>query len=106
MKDDRELLSRLAPMVVNLDGPDGNAFSILSTASSIIRRYLGVEQSKRYIAEATTADYRHLLMVTECWLPAKWYQCGQLKFDSSDVDCPTGIAEVKEAATRANTEHT
>jgi hypothetical protein len=54
---------------VQLSGQDGNAFAIMGTVSSALRR-AGVSKEERdaYFAEATSGDYDHLLRVTMDWV--------------------------------------
>lgn len=58
----------------NLTGPDGNAYVILGSVSSIIKRTLRMLKAKSheieavletYREEATSGDYEHLLEVTK-----------------------------------------
>lgn len=54
---------------VYLNGPDGNAFSILGCIQRELKR-LGVPKEERdqFIAEATSGDYDHLLATCREWV--------------------------------------
>lgn len=47
--------------VVKLVGTDGNAFAILGKVSKALKKAGMLEESKRFLKEATPSDYDHLL---------------------------------------------
>ncbi len=54
---------------VQLSGEYGNAFAILGIVKRALRR-AGVshEEREKYMAEATSGDYNHLLQTTMRWV--------------------------------------
>jgi hypothetical protein len=50
--------------VVRLVGTDGNAFAIMGKVARALRQAGKPELVKRYMDEATSGDYDHLLQVT------------------------------------------
>lgn len=54
---------------VNLEGPEGNAFSILGCIQRELK-HKGVEKDERdeFINSATSGDYDHLLQVCSEWV--------------------------------------
>ena len=56
---------------VQLSGEDGNAFAILGTVSTALRR-AGIAKEERdlFFDEATSGDYDHLLKVATEWVTA------------------------------------
>ena len=60
---------RYPDVQVQLTGEDGNAFAILGRTAGALRR-AGVPQEEidEYLAEATSADYDHLLQTTMGWV--------------------------------------
>ena len=55
--------------VLDLTGPDGNAFVVLATTKGILKE-AGYSESEidGYISEATRSDYNHLLRITNKYL--------------------------------------
>jgi len=49
----------------NLDGPDGNAFAILSKVTKALKRNGHGDLAEQYKTDAMSGDYDHLLKVTE-----------------------------------------
>lgn len=49
---------------VKLIGEDGNAFHILGKVSMALKRAGLKEKAEKYVEEATSGDYNHLLAVT------------------------------------------
>ena len=49
---------------VKLIGEDGNAFAILGKVSKALKKAGLTEEAKKYMEEATSGDYNHLLAVT------------------------------------------
>jgi len=60
----REKQERTGPIVIDLTGPDGNAFALMGMAQSFGRQ-LGWDkgQTQELINEMTSGDYEHLLQV-------------------------------------------
>ena len=56
-------------VLVNLDGPEGNAFSILGCIQRELKR-AGVSKDERdeFINSATSGNYEHLLSVCGEWV--------------------------------------
>lgn len=52
---------------IDLTGPDGNSFVLMSTADSLARR-LGYDR-KKIVAEMMSGDYEHLLSVFVEYFP-------------------------------------
>lgn len=50
--------------VCDLVGIDGNAFSIMGTVKGALERAGLRDEARRYIEEATSGDYDHLLCVS------------------------------------------
>jgi len=48
-------------VTVQLAGEDGNAFAILGRVSTALRRAGHPEAANRFMEEATSGDYNHLL---------------------------------------------
>ena len=49
--------------VIDLDGPEGNAFYILGTARSLCKQIgIGVERTDEIIDEMKSSDYEHLIL--------------------------------------------
>ena len=59
-------------ITVQLTGNDGNAFSVLGSVQGALRRG-GVpkEEVDKFIAEATSGDYDHLLSTAVTWVNCK-----------------------------------
>jgi len=54
---------------VRLTGMDGNAFAVMGAVQKVLRRSgYSPEDVKKYLAEATSGDYDHLLQVTMRWV--------------------------------------
>lgn len=54
---------------VTLVGEDGNAFAILGRVQHAMRRaHLTTEEIERFIREATSGDYDHLLRTCDEWV--------------------------------------
>lgn len=54
---------------VTLVGEDGNAFSIITRVRRAMRRAdIPQEEIDRYVEEATSGDYDHLLQTTMKWV--------------------------------------
>ena len=52
-----------------LDGPDGNAFSIMGRVSEAIKKAGGTQKdTEQYTNEATASDYENLKQVSLNWL--------------------------------------
>ena len=54
----------LTDVRVKLIGEDGNAFSILGRVSKALRKAGHGDLAKKYLEEATSGDYSHLVQVT------------------------------------------
>lgn len=57
----RKKQERTQPIVIDLTGPDGNAFALMGYASNFSRQ-LGID-SKPIISEMMAGDYENLLQV-------------------------------------------
>lgn len=53
---------------VQLTGRDGNAFAILGTVARALRRADHGDEVESFMAEATAADYDHLLATCMKWV--------------------------------------
>ncbi len=60
-------------LVMDLRGPEGNAFCILGTVNGILRQ-LGHDKQARdeFMAKATSGDYENLLKVVEEYVDVRW----------------------------------
>ena len=54
-------------IVVDLAGPDGNAFVLLATARQVLREAGRRDECDKFSAEATSGDYEHLLDTMDKW---------------------------------------
>jgi hypothetical protein len=60
--------SNQKPMiVVDLAGPDGNAFVLLAVARQALREAGRRDECDQFAAEATSGDYEHLLDTMDKW---------------------------------------
>ena len=56
-------------VVVDLDGPGGNAFAVLGAVNRELRRNrVPNHECDQFITDATSADYPYLLFVCEEWV--------------------------------------
>jgi len=55
----RKKQKQMGPMIIDLTGPDGNAFALLSLANRLSKKF-GVENP---IVEMQKGDYEHLVKV-------------------------------------------
>jgi hypothetical protein len=75
MPETKEIYSMTDPrypeieVVLDLGGPDGNAFAVIGHTVKALRSY-GVDASliKQYQEECMSGDYDNLLNVTSCWV--------------------------------------
>ena len=57
---------------VKLIGKDGNAFAILARVEKALRKAgYSSDETDRYLEEATSGSYEHLLSVTTEWVNVK-----------------------------------
>ncbi len=57
---------------VTLVGEDGNAFAILGRVRSAMKKAgIAQEQIDKFMSEATSGDYDHLLQVVMAWVDVK-----------------------------------
>jgi hypothetical protein len=56
-------------VAVDIDGPDGNAFVILGrTKRALTEAGASIDECNKFMAEATSGDYEHLLNVVSDWV--------------------------------------
>lgn len=72
---------------VQLEGRNGNAFSILGAARKAMRENgLDDDEIKKYTDEATSGDYDHLIQTTMLWLNVDYYDNYEEEDDDYDND--------------------
>lgn len=60
------------PVRVQLSGQDGNAFAILGRVQRALRKAGATnEELGRYVSEATSGSYEHLIAVTAEWVEVR-----------------------------------
>jgi len=55
-------------LVLDLSGPEGNAFVVLGRMRSLIKQVYDKETADEYYAEAVSGDYENLLRTTNKWV--------------------------------------
>jgi hypothetical protein len=63
---------KFSHVTVKLLGEDGNCFSILGRTTLALKRAgASRDEVAQYMSEATSGDYRHLLVVTARWVEVR-----------------------------------
>jgi hypothetical protein len=60
-------------VILNLDGPDGNAFAVMGHTVKALRAWkTDASLIKQYQDECMSGDYDNLLKVTSQWVTTNW----------------------------------
>ena len=65
-------------MDIDLDGPEGNAFHIISMAKkSMVEIGVSSAEIKEFVKDAMSGDYDHVKHTIEKWVGVEWYHAEQ-----------------------------